>query len=63
MEQNDYILCECTLDAIEAFVRELEPHLTVQIIRQPAVCMTMVKAEDSVEVTTFLSGRSTGHGL
>ena len=56
MEQNDYILCECGLDAIEAFVRELEPHLTVQIIRQPAVCMTMVRAEDSVESQPFYLG-------
>ena len=56
MEQNDYILCECGLDAIEAFVGELEPHLTVQIIRQPAVCMTMIRAEDSVESQPFYLG-------
>jgi alpha-D-ribose 1-methylphosphonate 5-triphosphate synthase subunit PhnG len=56
MEQNDYILCECSLDVIEGFVRELEPHLTVQIIRQPAVCMTMVRAEDSVESQPFYLG-------
>lgn len=56
MEQNDYILCECTLDALEAFVRELESRHTVQIIRQPAVCMTMVRAEDSVEAQPFYLG-------
>jgi alpha-D-ribose 1-methylphosphonate 5-triphosphate synthase subunit PhnG len=56
MEQNDYILCECALDALEAFVRELESHHTVQIIRQPAVCMTMVRAEDSVESQPFYLG-------
>ena len=56
MEQNDYILCECALDALEAFVRELEPNHTVQIIRQPAVCMTMVRAEDSVESQPFYLG-------
>ena len=56
MEQNDYILCECTLDALETFVRELESHHTVQIIRQPAVCMTMVRAEDSVEAQPFYLG-------
>ena len=56
MEQNDYILCECTLDALEGFVRELESHHTVQIIRQPAVCMTMVRAEDSVEAQPFYLG-------
>ena len=56
MEQNDYILCECTLDALEAFVRELESQHTVQIIRQPAVCMTMIRAEDSVEAQPFYLG-------
>ena len=56
MEQNDYILCECALDTLEAFVTELEPHHTVQIIRQPAVCMTMVRAEDSVESQPFYLG-------
>jgi alpha-D-ribose 1-methylphosphonate 5-triphosphate synthase subunit PhnG len=56
MEQNDYILCECGLDALEAFVRELESRHKVQIIRQPAVCMTMVRAEDSVESQPFYLG-------
>jgi alpha-D-ribose 1-methylphosphonate 5-triphosphate synthase subunit PhnG len=56
MEQNDYILCECTLDVLEAFVRELESRHTVQIIRQPAVCMTMIRAEDSVEAQPFYLG-------
>ena len=56
MEQADYILCECDLGAMEAFVRELEPRHNVQIIRQPAVCMTMVRAEDSVESQPFYLG-------
>jgi alpha-D-ribose 1-methylphosphonate 5-triphosphate synthase subunit PhnG len=56
MEQQDYILCECGLDVLEAFVRELESHHAVQIIRQPAVCMTMVRAEDSVESQPFYLG-------
>jgi alpha-D-ribose 1-methylphosphonate 5-triphosphate synthase subunit PhnG len=56
MEQADYILCECDAAALEAFVRELESHHTIQIIRQPAVCMTMVKAEDSVESQAFYLG-------
>jgi alpha-D-ribose 1-methylphosphonate 5-triphosphate synthase subunit PhnG len=56
MEQQDYILCECGLDVLEAFVRELEPRHKVQIIRQPAVCMTMVRAEDSVESQPFYLG-------
>ncbi len=56
MEQADYILCECDAAALEAFVGELESCHTIQIIRQPAVCMTMVKAEDSVESQPFYLG-------
>jgi phosphonate C-P lyase system protein PhnG len=56
MEQNDYILCECAADALEAFVRELETRHAILIVRQPAVCMTMVRAEDSVESQPFFLG-------
>ena len=56
MEQNDYILCECAADALEAFVRELETRHPILIVRQPAVCMTMVRAEDSVESQPFYLG-------
>lgn len=56
MEQTDYILCECELGPLEAFIRELEPRHHIQIVRQPAVCMTMVRAEDSVESQPFYLG-------
>jgi alpha-D-ribose 1-methylphosphonate 5-triphosphate synthase subunit PhnG len=56
MEQNDYILCECAADALEAFVRELEPLHEILVVRPPAVCMTMVRAEDSVESQPFYLG-------
>jgi phosphonate C-P lyase system protein PhnG len=56
MEQADYILCECDATALEAFVRELEPLHAIVIVRQPAVCMTMVRAEDSVESQPFYLG-------
>ncbi len=56
MEQTDYILCECAADALEAFVRELETQHSILIVRQPAVCMTMVRAEDSVESQPFYLG-------
>ena len=56
MEQADYILCECDAAALEAFIRELEPLHVIVIVRQPAVCMTMVRAEDSVESQPFYLG-------
>ncbi|HUB62148.1 MAG TPA: phosphonate C-P lyase system protein PhnG [Puia sp.] len=58
MENNDQILCECELEALAAFVRELEQEYTVTVVRQPAVCMTMVQAEDSVEGQPFYLGEA-----
>ncbi len=58
MEHVDYILCECGLDTLAAFVRELEQDYTVKVVRQPAVCMTMVQAEDSVEGQPFYLGEA-----
>jgi phosphonate C-P lyase system protein PhnG len=58
MEQADYILCECELETLAAFVRELEQEYEITIVRQPAVCMTMVQAEDSVEGQPFYLGEA-----
>jgi alpha-D-ribose 1-methylphosphonate 5-triphosphate synthase subunit PhnG len=58
MEQVDYILCECPLEPLESFVRVLEQSYLVQVVRQPAICMTMVRAEDSVEGQPFYLGEA-----
>ena len=57
-EQADYVLCECGLEALENFVRAVEAEYTVTIVRQPSVCMTMVRAEDSVEGQPFYLGEA-----
>jgi alpha-D-ribose 1-methylphosphonate 5-triphosphate synthase subunit PhnG len=58
MQQADYILCECALEPLESFVREMEPICTVQVIRQPAIATTMIRAEDSVEGQPFYLGEA-----
>src|ERR1700743_124644 len=58
MEQADYILCECALEPLETFVLGMEQHCTVQVIRQPAIAMTMIRAEDSVEGQPFYLGEA-----
>lgn len=58
MEHHDYILCECALEPLESFVRELEQQCTVQVIRQPSVGTTMIRAEDSVEAQPFYLGEA-----
>ncbi len=58
MEQADYIICECDLEPLEAFVRQLEPACAIQVVRHPAVGTTMVRAEDSVEGQPFYLGEA-----
>jgi alpha-D-ribose 1-methylphosphonate 5-triphosphate synthase subunit PhnG len=58
MELADYILCECDLGPLESFVRSLESHSTVHVIRHPAVATTMIRAEDSVEGQPFYLGEA-----
>lgn len=54
----DQIICECPLDALEAFVRELEPQYEVVVARYPMLCTTMIRAEDSVEGQPFYLGEA-----
>jgi alpha-D-ribose 1-methylphosphonate 5-triphosphate synthase subunit PhnG len=58
MEQADYIICECELEPLEAFVRQLEPDCAIQVVRHPSVGTTMVRAEDSVEGQPFYLGEA-----
>ena len=58
MMDADYILCECLLTDLEAFVEGLEPAYDVQIARFPSICMTMIQAEDSVEGQPFYLGEA-----
>ena len=58
MENQDYILCECELEALQSFVASIEEFFDVTIAKAPAVCMTMVQAEDSVEFQQFYLGEA-----
>jgi alpha-D-ribose 1-methylphosphonate 5-triphosphate synthase subunit PhnG len=55
---TDYILCECALTDLETFVEGLEVGYTVEIARQPSLCTTMLRAEDSVEHQPFYLGEA-----
>jgi alpha-D-ribose 1-methylphosphonate 5-triphosphate synthase subunit PhnG len=58
MENQDYILCECELEPLEGFVASLEQRFEVKLVKAPAVCMTMIQAEDSVEFQEFYLGEA-----
>ena len=54
----DFVLCECDLPALVHFVESLETRHDVKIVREPAVCLTMIRAEDSLEKQEFYLGEA-----
>ena len=58
MQHNDYILCNCELEPLESFVATLEEGVKITLVKMPAICMTMVQAEDSVEFQPFYLGEA-----
>lgn len=55
---TDYILCECPLAPLKALVEELERDYEIKVAKEPSVCLTMVRAEDSLEKQEFYLGEA-----
>lgn len=55
---RDYVLCECDLDSLKQLITELEARHEPEIVKPPAVCLTMVRAEDSIEQQPFYLGEA-----
>lgn len=55
---TDYILCECPLEPLKALVEELEGEFEVTVAKEPSVCLTMIRAEDSLEKQEFFLGEA-----
>ena len=55
---DDLVLCECELDALKSFVSDLETRHRVEVIQEPSICLTMVRAEDSLEHQEFYLGEA-----
>jgi phosphonate C-P lyase system protein PhnG len=54
----DYTLCECELEPLRQLVLHLEERHSVEIHRSPSVCLTMIPAEDSLELQRFYLGEA-----
>ncbi len=55
---SDYVMCECPIDSIKGFVEGLEKDHSIRVIKEPSVCLTMVRAEDSLEKQEFYLGEA-----
>lgn len=58
MPEQDYILCECALEPLKQLVAALEGSVEIAMLKEPAICMVMIKAEDSVEFQPFYLGEA-----
>jgi phosphonate C-P lyase system protein PhnG len=72
---NDLVLCECPLTSLRELVESLEGRHDVRVVKAPSICLTLVRAEDSLERQEFYLGEAltsecevavdgrAGHGL
>lgn len=58
MHDYDEVLCQCDLESLKQFVESLEQIHTVELIKEPSVCLTMMRAEDSLEKQEFFLGEA-----
>jgi alpha-D-ribose 1-methylphosphonate 5-triphosphate synthase subunit PhnG len=54
----DEILCHAPLAPLQALVESLEARHQVTVVRPPATCLTMIRAEDSLEQQEFYLGEA-----
>lgn len=55
---SDYVLCECELTPLSDLVSRLERDHKVKIVKEPSVCLTMIRTEDSLEKQEFYLGEA-----
>ncbi len=54
----DYVICEADLPRLRALVEQLEKSYSIEIVRKPSPCLTMLRAEDSLEKQEFFLGEA-----
>lgn len=58
LNELDQAACHCDLAPLQAFVIALEGQHEIRVIREPSICLTMIRAEDSLENQEFLLGEA-----
>ncbi len=55
---DDYVLCECDLEPLAALAGRLEQAHDIRLVKEPAVCLTMIRTQDSLEKQEFYLGEA-----
>jgi alpha-D-ribose 1-methylphosphonate 5-triphosphate synthase subunit PhnG len=58
LENLDQVLIESPLGEVQALVEGIEKRYSVRLVREPEVCLTMLRAEDSLDAQEFLLGEA-----
>ncbi|MEM6830080.1 MAG: phosphonate C-P lyase system protein PhnG [Bacteroidota bacterium] len=58
MDNTDYVIIEGDLTRIKDFVTKMEAKYEVKVTKPPHICLTMIKAEDSLEHQPFYLGEA-----
>jgi alpha-D-ribose 1-methylphosphonate 5-triphosphate synthase subunit PhnG len=54
--ETDQVLCECEIEKLINFVSSFESSLNIDILLNPKLGMTMIQAEDSIDLQPFYLG-------
>ena len=57
-DRLDFVLCHCDLSALQQLVQALEARHAAVVVRDPELCLTMIRAEDSLEHQEFYLGEA-----
>lgn len=58
LENLDFVLAECRLPFLQGLVEAIEPHHSIQVLKQPEPCLTLLRAEDSLDQQEFILGEA-----
>jgi len=53
---TDQVLCECPKEHLVQWMASIESSITIEMVIEPKLCMTMVQAEDSIDFQPFYLG-------
>lgn len=56
--ERDHVLVECDIEPLKTLVEELEQEHELTVAKQPGICLTMIRAEDSIEKQEFYLGEA-----
>jgi phosphonate C-P lyase system protein PhnG len=58
LENLDFVLAECHLPFLQGLVEAIEARHSIQVLKHPEPCLTLLRAEDSLDQQEFILGEA-----